>query len=113
MKYTINGKEYSEFDINKRCAELLGLRIDDSQPLDCNGNFEGSVFTKIDFSKRSVGIFNYCRSKNDAWTIIENIWGDLMTYYCASKETKWQSIVARHNCSKLVAACICFIEMNE
>jgi hypothetical protein len=27
--------------------------------------------------------------------------------------TKWDYLIEKHKCTKLVAACICFIEINE
>jgi hypothetical protein len=94
MTYTIKGKQYTEFDINKRCAELMAHEV-----------------------------VNYCRSAHYAWTIINKCWNELMldAYYDESKtvndiglvSTKWEYLMHVHNCTKLTAACICLIEMQE
>jgi ribulose 1,5-bisphosphate carboxylase large subunit-like protein len=111
MTYKINGKEYTEFDINKRCAELMGI--------DCSGIREGINYMH--------GIpFNYCNNAQYAWTIIEKCFDKLMLsvndggYSMGNLEsiynlfgTKWDYLIEKHKCTKLVAACICFIEINE
>jgi hypothetical protein len=93
MTYTINGKEYTEFDINKRCAELMAHEV-----------------------------VNYCRSAHYAWTIINKCWDELIEVVdCMGHEItnddigwcKWSYLMAQHNCTKLIAACICYIELNE
>jgi hypothetical protein len=98
MEYTINGKEYTKFDINKRCAELMGI--------DCSGIREGMHYMH--------GIpFNYCDNAQYAWPIIEKCWDELMTCYNYDYSPEWGNIIDDHNCTKLVAACICFIEISE
>ena len=95
--YTINGKEYSEFDINKRCAELMGYNI---------------YFIKD--IKSGNRYYAPCECISHTWPIIEKYWVELMAiydeFYCL---TKWESIIVTYNCTKLVAACICFIEVNS
>jgi hypothetical protein len=105
MKYTINGKEYTEFEINKRCAELMGI--------DCSG------ITEIMQLMYGVPL-NYCTNPVHTWHIIEKCWDELMCVNNVilgggvySSNTEWDEIIDKHNCTKLVAACICFIEINE
>jgi hypothetical protein len=84
MQYTINGKDYTEFGINERCAELI--------------------------SSREV---NFCRSAHYTWPIIEKRWDELNKHCYADNRTRWQLTMEKHNCTKLIAACIFFIELNE
>ena len=85
MTYTINGKEWTEFDINERCAELMAHEV-----------------------------VNYCRSAHYAWTIIDKCWDELMVVHLTDDYyARWECIMSKHNCTKLVAACICYIEINE
>ena len=99
MTYTINGKEYTEFDINKRCAELM-LTTPVSILHDCQ-----QVLSAPDLE------YNPCRSPWDANRIIDKCWDELM-FADYRREVRWDAIVQQHNCTKLTAACICFIEMN-
>jgi hypothetical protein len=97
MTYTINGKPYTEFDINERCAEIMEHKT-----------------------------VNYCRSAHYTLPIIDKCWDELMEWVEHSGESatgmsefvdmygvKWEYLIEKHNCSKLVAACICLIELNE
>ena len=108
MKYTINDKEYSEFDINKRCAELMGLTL-----------FDGCVTkSKGDYWVRIIPTHNYdpCNNPSDTWPIIEKVWDELLEVGLDSNNDEianWQFLMQHHNCSKLIAACICLIELNE
>lgn len=108
MKYTINGKEYSELDINKRCADLMEVTV---------------LIVLRDY--------NPCNNPSDTWPIIEKCWDELSikfitkithvnsnttVYEALSREwidSKWQRIIEEHKCTKLVAACICFIALKE
>jgi hypothetical protein len=114
MKYTINGKEYTEFDINKRCAELMVI--------DCSG-----IREEMHYIHYMHGIpLNYCDNSEYTWPIIEKCWDELMDWCTKSGEdmmghnsimdmfgTRWEYLIDKHNCTKLVAACICFIEFND
>ena len=98
IMYTIKGFSYSEFDINKRCAELMGI--------DCSGIREDIQLM--------YGIpLNYCTNPSDTWPIIEKCWDDLI---CGSDwnsyQAYWGEIMEEHKCTKLAAACICLIELN-
>ena len=104
--YTINGKDYTEFDINKRCAVLLGIQI----------SFSRLPEKAFKLSVNSGGFtdeYNPCNNPQDTWPIIEKVWDDLMKIvHKESGLTNWEHIVFIHNCTKLVAACICLIECN-
>ena len=108
MKYTINNKEYSEFDINKRCAELLDL----SHQL-IKGSFSKSW--RVESSSKSLPSFKRydpCNNPQDTWPIIEKCWDELV-FADYRREVTWDAIMYKHNCTKLVAACIALIELNE
>ena len=107
--YTINGKEYSEFDINKRCAELMGVYV----------ALKGSG-PHMYLDKGPDEEYNPFEIWDDTGPIIEKCWDELMAVkQCADKhqaeweQTGWGCIMEYHNCTKLVAACICFIEVNS
>jgi hypothetical protein len=130
MTYTINGKEYTEFEINKRCAELGGLSV--NTKLELRVGFTKSFHEKYPHTIWCAEIDRYgeqmsaweqkifTRDAADAWPIIEKCFDELVAVvdnfegclrdgYC----TKWDALIKEHNCTKLVAACICFIEINE
>jgi hypothetical protein len=110
MTYTINGKEYTELDINKRCAELMEivvkLSIDKKHWL-------------LPSSIRNGGGFNPyspCNNPSDTDAIIDKCWNELMSvphFFEGLCMTKWECIMNDYECTKLVAACICYIELNE
>ena len=108
--YTINGKEYSEFDINKRCAELLALEYNTSDEyvmLDVNAaGIETSCDEEIEYAP--------CTSPSDTWPIIEKCWDELNQFVSGKQrmETNWIFTMQKYSCTKLVAACICLIELN-
>ncbi len=111
MTYTINGKEYTEFDINKRCAELLEIKY-----------ITNDVYVLIPDPVMSMEAscsqymeYNPCNSPSDADTIIDKCWDELNQFVSGKQrmETKWIFTMQQHNCTKLVAACICYIEINE
>ena len=108
MKYTINGKEYSEFDIKKRCAELMCIQT------------ATTINTPMKVYRKAIHIvssmeYNPCNNPQDTWPIIEKCWGELNEFVSGKQrmETRWIFTMQKHNCSKLVAACICLIELNE
>jgi hypothetical protein len=105
MTYTINGKEYSEFDINKRCAEIMKVQHQIEQPDTVHPYIYSELLNKE---------LDYCTDPADTDTIIDKCWNELMAiqdeFYCL---TKWESIISIYNCTKLIAACICLIEMKE
>jgi hypothetical protein len=108
--YTINGKEYTEFDINKRCADLLGAPISFSR-------LPSKIFKLSVNTGGFTDEVNYCKNPVDTWPIIEKCWDELNDIWL-EKDGKtyislWKHLVKKHNCTKLVAACICFIEINE
>jgi hypothetical protein len=111
MTYTINGKPYTEFDINKRCAELLGFKVKKKSMVD-----EGNIFV-INMSDHLGELYRrvpqYCSNPADTWPIIDKCWDDLMMVTVMYGPAKWNLIISKHNCTKLVAACICYIEMQE
>jgi hypothetical protein len=125
MTYTINGKEYTEFDINKRCAELLGLivqaefkeRIGFTEEFHLaypNTIWAARVDERGDqVSSWEQMVFTRCPADTDA--IIDKCWDELMelVYQSYGDISQWQYAMQQHNCSKLVAACICYIEINE
>ena len=102
--YTINGKEYSEFDINKRCAELMGVYV----------ALKGSG-PHMYLDKGPDEEYNPFEIWGDTGPIIEKCWDKLTGFVFTEDDyiTRWNLLINRHNCTKLVAACICFIEVNS
>jgi hypothetical protein len=124
MTYTINGKEYTEFDINKRCAEILGLivqtkfekRIGFTEYF--HQNYPNTVWcAEVDERGDQVSAWEqmvFTRCPENTWPIIEKCWDELMVVYITDGYyARWECIMSEHNCTKLVAACICLIELNE
>ena len=132
MTYTINGKEWTELDINRRCAELLAW---ESEPNVKSVEFDVNCFWvgHVTFSPFPVfkpfKVKDYCSNPADTDAIIDKCWdelslyvdcdGDKVTYETFSDaafkplSTKQQFIMDKNKCTKLVAACICYIEINE
>ena len=104
MTYTIKGKEYSKFDINKRCAELMGVAV-----------LIGKWKT-VDYLMLECGFSDYnpCNDPSDTDAIIEKCWDELMEIIANDGAwVNWDYLKYKHKCTKLVAACICFIELKE
>jgi hypothetical protein len=100
MNYTINNKPYTLFDIKRRCAEIMG--------------FAGFSIWKDKFIYlENLKEYDPCNNPSDTWPIIEKVWSKLNSFGKSSSMTQWERIIQQHNCPKLVAACICLIEMNE
>ena len=112
MTYTIEGKEWTEFDINKRCAELMEV---DSHVV------EWAFGWAILHSRKASWVhYDPCNNPTDTDAIIDKCLDELLAVkQCADKhgaeweQAGWGCIMEYHNCTKLVAACICFIEINE
>ena len=103
MTYTINGVEHTEFDINEQCAELLGVHV----------AVKGTVHDMY-LDKEQDEEYNPCNNPSDTWPIIEKCFNELMLPpYEHSAPSMWESIIDKHNCTKLIAACICYIEIKE
>ena len=118
--YTINGKDYTEFEINKRCAEILAW---ESEPNVKSVKFDSGCFLVHSVGYTAFKIEDYCNNPSDTWPIIEKVWDELMSvfdskgcnprFYVSGKNcTKWEYLMDEHNCSKLKAAAICLIECN-
>jgi hypothetical protein len=120
MTYTINGKEWTEFEINKRCAELLAW---ESEPNVKGVEFDGNCFWVKHVGFSAFPVQDYCINPVEAWLIIDKCLDDLLEYvgfdgtadtnYDGASCARWRYLMQKHNCTKLVAACICFIEINE
>jgi hypothetical protein len=116
MKYTINGKEYTEFDINLRCAEIEGLElISDDVEVMALDYLESLIAGEDKFD-----VYVPCTDWNDAGHIVDKCWDELMklteTYDDGVADglcTRWEYLMDYDKCTKLVAACICYIEINE
>ena len=117
MHYTINGKDYTGFDINRTIAHIL---YNDSSVV---RSIKGADMVNILGKGVAKRMVDYCNKPSDAWPIIEKCWDELMGhtmqvlkevgYSTTFQGAKWQYLMQKHNCTKLIAACICFIEMNE
>jgi hypothetical protein len=121
MTYTINGKEYTELDIKKKCAEL-------HLPCDYEINENDKSIDLIvvqtwlgahgqpDERTVKYGSFDPCTNWNDAGPIIEKCWDELNESTLRNggrRKSRWQDTMQQHNCTKLIAACICLIESKE
>ena len=136
MTYTINGKEYSELGINQRCAELIKPKhsgykyvkvLENYTPwrdiLEIGITSDCCVIKYLTISKPNMdmwSMYDACNSPTHTWPIINKCWDELnkvnVSYDSTGRmitSTKWNSIMIGHNCSKLIAACICYIEINE
>ena len=119
MTYIINGEKYTEFDINKRCAELLG-------------EYNEPAYGCVEFNLGDAGAYyditgviydtfqNYCESWDACSSIIEKCWDGLMereSEFIGHEEfhrgTVWELIMQKNNCNALTAACIFYIESNS
>jgi hypothetical protein len=112
MTCTINGKQYTEFDINKRCAALEDKNLPDYQPARNSGYNIGDESFYIGY--------NPCNNWNDAGPIIDKCWDELMKLTETFEDgfadglcTRWEYLMDYDKCTKLVAACICLIELNK
>jgi hypothetical protein len=117
MIFTIRGKEFTKFDINRRCAELLGIKVSDTQWFGFreNGNDDVVITSKKTDSDSSV---DYCKRISDTEVIIDKCFNNLMSSWCThlhydTGESMWLTIIEKHNCCKLVAACIFFIMESD
>ncbi len=58
--------------------------------------------------------FDPCNNPSDAWPIIEEIWDELMREeFRGCGVTVWKHVMEEYKCSKLRAAMICFLSMDE
>tara|TARA_R110000822_G_C14884901_1_gene447007 strand:+ start:42 stop:407 length:366 start_codon:yes stop_codon:yes gene_type:complete len=118
VNYTINDKEYSEFDINIYLAYKL---LDGEFFL----NIKSKTVDLISFQTFlggygephekvvKYGEYDPFNNPSDTWPIIEKCFDELMNCYNYDNSPRWENIMDDHNCTKLVAACIWFIEINE
>ena len=125
MTHTINGKKWTKADINLRCAELYlpcdYIINENDNSIDLIG-VQTWLGAHGEPDERTVKYGNYdpCNNPSDTDAIIDKCWDELMTINSVvfdkgiySSETEWNQLMDKHNCSKLVAACICYIEINE
>jgi hypothetical protein len=111
VTYTINGKEYTEFDIKKRCGELMNLSLE--YPL-----FNDEPYHRFSSNgKIHLGAYDPTTNPLHTWPIIEKCWDELNDIWL-EKDGKtyislWKYLVQKYNFTKLFAACICFIEIND
>jgi hypothetical protein len=108
MTYTINGKEWTKADINERCAVLMGFdfRVQNGKVLPDN---------PAQIIARLSDVYEPCSEIQDTDAIIDKCWDELNQFVSGKQrmETKWIFTMQQHNCTKLIAACICYIEINE
>jgi hypothetical protein len=130
MNYTINNKQYTLFDIKARCAELMDIEFEiaaNNFIVRRDLSFGTALNTLHEFAQcktiedynatainRSDSIYDPCTNWNHAGPIIEKCWDELTSVSCLSTgNIEWHQLVLKHNCTKLVAACICLIELND
>jgi hypothetical protein len=127
MTYTIKGKKWTEFDINERCADLYlpcdYIINENDKSIDLIG-VQTWLGAHGEPDERTIkyGNYNPCNNPSDTDAIIDKCWEELIEVVdCMGHEItnddigwcKWSYLMAQHNCTKLVAACICYIEINE
>ena len=102
--HTINGKQWTEFDINRRCAVLTLKYI-------------GQLYENEKLIGADRLEYNPCNNWNDAGSIIDKCFDELMSAPNDWSEpydgNKWELIIDTRKCTKQAAACICYIELNE
>ena len=109
VTYTINGKEWTELDINKRCAELVGINAAESVM-----QFGSCLIpTGRGIVDENFMQYDPCNNPADTDAIIDKCCDELMSVHMNDYYSNWIFIMSKHNCTKLVAACICYIEINE
>jgi hypothetical protein len=109
MTYTISGKQYTESDIHKRCAELMGIEYELSDIYVMVSDTVASIETGVDEFME----YCPCYSPSDTDAIIDKCWDELTSVACISTHNiEWHQMMLKHKCTKLVAACICLIELN-
>lgn len=105
MKYTMKGKAYTEFDINNRCAEIMGIAV----------TRKGSgEYLYLD--KEQDEEYNPLHNPSDTDAIIDKVWDELNESILRSggrRKSHWQDLMHKHNCTKLKAACILCVELYE
>jgi hypothetical protein len=104
MTYTINGKEWTKDEINLAIAEVSILSLDMSESMD-----------RVVASQMRRNPPNYCQNPSDTDAIIDKCWDELIKVHVTNlcSYITWEDIIASYKCTKLVAACICYIEINE
>lgn len=101
----MNFKTASDFELNKRLAELLGLKVLTEDP---TPNKQLLVVAGYDW----CGVIDYCNSWADMGPVIEDIWDDLV--WCTDyEEVYWEEVIREYECSKLRAAVIVAIQVLE
>lgn len=93
--YTINGKEYSEFDINKRCAEILAWESEPNVKSVKYGGVGHECFWVESVGFHAFPIEAYCTNPSDTWSIIEKCWDELSEpiRYDFEFITTWKHII--------------------
>jgi hypothetical protein len=101
MTYTINGKEWTEDEINNAITEIRIAKLD----MDSGYNR---------FMAEAMRLQPLCYTRNPLETdaIIDMCWDELI-FADYRRNVTWEMLMEKHNCTKLVAACICYIEINE
>jgi|GEM_PF-3424932 len=119
----MNYEQMSDFEINKRVAELrpyTWIVGDGSCPAvsDSAVSIEYKTFKYGNLISHGV---DYCNHPEDAWSIIEEIWPTLMQVCLydfnvglgASECSRWEGMTHIHGGNKLRAAMICYLMMQE
>lgn len=106
-----NFEQLSEFEINKRVAEIARLNI---RHIYANHTM---LVESIEKNDAGIGISKYfdpCNDPSDTWPIIEHCWDELNRFVPngITMVSSWRYLMGKHNCTKLVAACICFLMMK-
>jgi hypothetical protein len=71
-------------------------------------------FTSLELQSKRA--FEPCSDPTDTDAIIDKCWDELNESILRNggrRKSHWQDTMQQHNCTKLTAACICYIELNE
>lgn len=108
----INYDDMSDFDINSAVAAIVtGGDVIEKHDM-AEAPTESGV--QVIYKAGVHGEFlDYCNNASDAWTIIQQIWVELMSPPYRGYGTWWDNTVVRYNCGKLRAAMICFLKIKD
>jgi hypothetical protein len=109
MTYTINGKKWTKADINQRCAELLGIEYKRSDNYVMVCDHAASIETGYEQERE----YNPCTEWGDTGTIIEKCFDELTSTVWQDSHIYWDLLIDKHKCSKLEAACICYVTIGN
>ena len=105
MNYT----ELSDFEINRRVAERLGLKVVEQSMVNI-----GKVYVINPHPDVFHQLPEYCNNPADAWPVILEIWDDLSKpYHDDTDNSYWYWYQRTKNISHTRAACEIYLMIKE